>query len=96
MKGELDVYLVYGTNARHTDLVGLIDSDHESDLEIRRSLAVGLVQSLLLKVEKHIMFYDRLCIQKSCAKENPEDMVTRSLPRENFKLFLDLVDVRKR
>ena len=43
LKITLDVFLMYGANAPHMDLVGLIDLDHESDLEIRRSLVVGLV-----------------------------------------------------
>ena len=86
LKGTLDVCLVYSANSRHTNLVGLIALDQESDLEIRTSLVVGLVQSLLLKVEKPIMFYDRLHIQMSGAKVNPEDVVTRSLPKEKFNI----------
>ena len=96
LKGMIDVFLVYGANAQHMYMVGLIDSDHERDIEIRRSLAVGIVQSLLLKMEKPITFYQRLCIQKSNVKENPEEMVTRSFPGEKFKLFLDLIDVCRR
>ena len=50
LKGTLDVCLVCGAKAQYMDLVRLIDLDHESDLEIRTSLVVGLVQSPLLKV----------------------------------------------
>ena len=96
LKGRLGVCLVYGENAWHTYLVGLIDSNHECDIDTIRSLAVGLIQILLLKMEKYIMFYDRLCIQKSSSKVNMEDMVTSLLPREKFKLWLDSVDVRRR
>ena len=53
---------------------------------------VSLIHSLLLKVEKPVMFYDKLCIQKYANKENPKDMVTRKFPRKKLKLFLDLVD----
>lgn len=56
------------------DFVGIVDSDHEGDLEIRRSLKVGLIKSLVLKVEKPAMLYDRFCIQKSGTKENLKDM----------------------
>ena len=56
MKGTLDVCLVYGSNARHADLVGLIDSDHISDLEIKRALVVGLVQCLVLKAENLLCY----------------------------------------
>ena len=55
MKRTLDVFLVYGSNAWHTDLVRLKDSDHETDLLISISLVVGLVQSLLLNAKKPII-----------------------------------------
>ena len=70
--------------------------DNESDLVTSRSLVVSLVQSILLKVEKPIMLYNRLCIQKYGAKENSEHIVTRPLPEEKFTLFIDVVDVRRR
>lgn len=69
-KGIFDVGLVYGANTRHTNLFGSMDLDHESDLAIRWSLVFGLVQSLVLNVEKPIVFYDRFCIQKISTKEN--------------------------
>ena len=96
MKGTLDVLLVYGANTQHMELVEFIVLDLEIDLQIRRSLAVGLVQSHLLKVEIPIILYDRLCIQKSGAKETLEDMVKSTFCREKFKLFLNLVNVFRR
>ena len=38
---KLEAFLVYGANTQHIDLVGLIDSDHESDLVISITLVVG-------------------------------------------------------
>ena len=42
------------------------------------------------------MFYDRFYIQNYGTKKNLEYMLTGSLPREKFKLFFDLMDVRTR
>ena len=89
----LDVCLVYGGNEQHTYLFRWIDLDHEGDLEVRRSPVVGLVESLILKVEKPIVFYDTFYIQKYGSKENSEDMLTNSLPRDKLKLSLELVDL---
>ena len=79
LTGTLDVFVVYGANARHTNLVGLIDSDHESDMEIRRSLVVGLVQSLLQEV-----MHSEVWCQVEFGKYGDNDM-----HKHKFKLFLD-------